>query len=120
VLSADTGFARDYERNPYGDYDENDRFLFPPSTLDERYPAKLIMAAFVVGEQRVAVPWLALREAGSLEAEVDGRAVSLRVTDGELVVRDAAGRSLPFYFEMWFSWAVQNQESGVVLDPATG
>jgi len=120
VLSADTGFARDYERNPYGDYDENDRFLFAPSTLDERYPAKLIMVAFVIDEQRVAVPWLALREAGLLEREVDGETVSLRVTDGELVVRDARGVSVPFYFEMWFSWAVQNQQAGVVLDPATG
>jgi len=118
VLSADTGFARDYERNPYGDYDDSDRFLFAPSTLDERYPAKLIMAAFVIDEQRVAVPWLALRDAGSLEAEVGDATVSLRVVDGELEVRDGDGRLVPFYFEMWFSWAVQNQQSGVVLDPS--
>ena len=119
VLSADTGFARDYERNPYGDYDESDQFIFAPSTLDDRYPAKLIMAAFVVGEQRVAVPWLALREAGSLEAEVGGTTVSLKVSDGELDVRDDEGRLVPFYFEMWFSWAVQNEATGVVLEPAS-
>jgi len=119
VLSADTGFARDYERNPYGDYDESDQFIFAPSTLDDRYPAKLIMAAFVVGEKRVAVPWLALREAGSLEAEVGGTTVSLEVSDGELDVRDDEGRSVPFYFEMWFSWAVQNATTGIVLDPAS-
>lgn len=118
VLSADTGFARDYERNPYGDYDESDQFIFAPSTLDDRYPAKLIMVAFVVGEKRVAVPWLALREEGSLEAEVGGTTVSLQVSDGELDVRDDEGRSVPFYFEMWFSWAVQNEATGVVLDPA--
>ncbi|MGV8896283.1 MAG: DUF3179 domain-containing (seleno)protein [Rhodoglobus sp.] len=117
VLSSNTGHARDYENNPYGDYDQSSTFYFTPSTVDERYPAKMIVAAFIVGEQRVAVPWLALREAGSLEAEVGGEAVSLEVTDGELEVRDGDGRSLPFYFEMWFSWAVQNQESGVVLDP---
>ncbi|QOD92951.1 DUF3179 domain-containing (seleno)protein [Chryseoglobus sp. 28M-23] len=117
VMSASTGFVRDYERNPYGDYDESERFLFAPSTVDERYPAKLIMAAFVIGETRVAVPWLALREVGALEAEVAGEVVTLRVRDGSLEVRDAEGRLVPFYFEMWFSWAVQNGEAGVVLDP---
>ncbi|MGD9999637.1 MAG: DUF3179 domain-containing protein [Ilumatobacteraceae bacterium] len=116
VLSADTGFARDYESNPYGNYDESESFLFAPSILDERYPAKLIMAAFVVGEQRVAVPWLGLREVGSLEAEVDGTIVSLQVHDGILAIRDAEGRSIPFYFEMWFSWVAQNQHSGIVID----
>lgn len=117
VLSADTGYARDYERNPYGDYDDNDRFLFAPSTLDERYPAKLIMAAFLVGDQRVAVPWLALREAGEVEAVVAGVPVVARVVDGELDVTDGEGRVIPFYFEMWFSWAAQNGDAGVVIDP---
>lgn len=117
VLSADTGFARDYERNPYSGYDESDQFIFAPSMLDDRYPAKLIMVAFVVEKQRVAVPWLSLREARSFEAEVGGTTLSMRVSDGELDVRDDEGRSLPFYFEMWFSWAVQNEATGVVLDP---
>ncbi|WP_294180667.1 DUF3179 domain-containing protein [uncultured Schumannella sp.] len=120
VMSDDTGHARDYENNPYGDYDENDVFYFAPSTLDGRYPAKMIVVAFLVGEQRVAVPWLALREVGTFEAEVEGESVTLRVEGGELDVRDAGGQSLPFYFEMWFSWAVQNQESGIVLDPEAG
>lgn len=117
VLSADTGFARDYERNPYGDYDESDRFLFAPSTLDERFAAKLIMVAFSIDDQRVAVPWLALRDAGSLDAMVGETAVSLRAEESELSVTDADGRAVPFYFEMWFSWAVQNGDDGVVLEP---
>lgn len=117
VLSADTGFARDYERNPYGDYDESDSFLFSPSSLDDRYPPKLIMAAFVLDGQRVAVPWLALREAGSMEASVGSATATLRVSNGELTIVDESGTTVPFYFEMWFSWAVHNGESGVVIDP---
>jgi cytochrome c biogenesis protein CcdA len=117
VLSADTGFARDYDRNPYGDYDESDRFLFAPSTLDERFAPKLIMVAFSIDEQRVAVPWLALREARSLDAEVGETSVSLRIDDGELFITDDDAEQVPFYFEMWFSWAVQNADGGVVLEP---
>jgi cytochrome c biogenesis protein CcdA len=117
VLSADTGYTRDYERNPYGDYEVNDQFLFAPSTLDERYPPKLIMAAFLVNGERVAIPWLALREAGELIAEVAGDEVTARAVGGELEVLDADGRVVPFYFEMWFSWAAQNGGSGIVIDP---
>lgn len=117
VLSADTGFARDYERNPYGDYDENDQFLFAPSSLDERFDPKLIMVAFALDEQRVAVPWLALREAGSLDADVAGTTITMRVEGSELVITDDEGRAVPFYFEMWFSWAVQNGDDGIVLEP---
>jgi cytochrome c biogenesis protein CcdA len=117
VLSADTGFARDYERNPYGDYDENDQFLFAPSSLDERFEPKLIMVAFALDEQRVAVPWLALREKGALEAELAGTTLTMSVDGSELMITGYDGRTVPFYFEMWFSWAVQNGENGIVIEP---
>ncbi len=32
------------------------------------------------------------------------------------MISGADGAEIPFYFEMWFSWAVQNDE-GVVFDP---
>ncbi|TVP58466.1 MAG: DUF3179 domain-containing protein [Gemmatimonadales bacterium] len=40
VLSGNTGFARDYTRYPYGNYEENSEFLFPVNSLDDRRPAK--------------------------------------------------------------------------------
>ncbi|MFW5758471.1 MAG: DUF3179 domain-containing protein [Bacteroidota bacterium] len=41
VVSTQTGFSRDYDRIPYGDYStNNDFFLFPYSPEDDRLPAK--------------------------------------------------------------------------------
>lgn len=41
VLNLDTGFSRDYNRYPYGDYiTNNDRILFPLSVVDSRLPSK--------------------------------------------------------------------------------
>ncbi|MFN2395071.1 MAG: DUF3179 domain-containing protein [Bacteroidales bacterium] len=41
VLSRETGFSRDYDRYPYGNYQtDHDRLLFPVNPLDERLPAK--------------------------------------------------------------------------------
>jgi len=42
VVSRNTGFNRNYDRYPYGDYDEvnNNDLLFPQSTVDTRLPMK--------------------------------------------------------------------------------
>jgi cytochrome c biogenesis protein CcdA len=116
IQSDDTGYARDYSRNPYSGYDGSDDFYFRPSEIDARYPPKEIFVAFTVNDTRVAAPWLAFENSRRYETDVDGERVALTKTDGELVVSGADGSEIPFYFEMWFSWAVQNNE-GVVFDP---
>ncbi len=41
VVSTDTGFSRNYQNYPYGDYRTNDNnIIFPVSITDERLPAK--------------------------------------------------------------------------------
>ncbi len=42
AVSFDTGFSRDYNRYPYGDYDrvDNAQLLFPQTTVDPRLPTK--------------------------------------------------------------------------------
>lgn len=117
IQSADTGYARDYARNPYAGYDESDGFYFRPSEIDGRYPAKEIFVAFTVNDTRVAAPWLAFENGRRYETDIDGERVALTKTDSELAISAADGTEIPFYFEMWFSWSVQNDE-GVVFDPA--
>ncbi|MDP3209414.1 MAG: DUF3179 domain-containing (seleno)protein, partial [Rhodoglobus sp.] len=117
IQSDDTGFERDYSRNPYAGYDQSGDFYFRPSDVDERYPAKEIFVAFTVNDTKVAAPWLALENGRRYETDVDGERITLSKTDGELAIIGPDGAEIPFYFEMWFSWAVQNDE-GVVFDPA--
>ena len=117
ILSDNTGFARDYSGNPYGGYDESDDFYFQPSDVDARYPAKEIFVAFTANDTKVAARWLAFENGRTYETTVNGELVSLTKTDGELTITGADGAEIPFYFEMWFSWAVQNSD-GVVFDPA--
>ncbi len=116
IQSDNTGYVRDYSRNPYAGYDRSDNFYFRPSKIDARYPAKEIFVAFTVTGTRVAAPWLAFENGRHYETDVDGERVALTKTDGELVISGADGTEIPFYFEMWFSWAAQNDE-GVVFDP---
>ncbi|MEO5780953.1 MAG: DUF3179 domain-containing (seleno)protein [Arthrobacter oryzae] len=120
ILSENTGHRRDYASNPYGGYDQDDRFIFRPSFNDPRYFAKDIFVAFTVDGTPAAAPWLALENGRSYTTDVGGKTVTLTKADSNLEITGPDNTTIPFYFEMWFSWAVQHQDAGVVYDPRTG
>jgi len=119
VLSDKTGYFRDYSRNPYSGYDTNDRFVFDPSNIDTQFPPKTIMAVFSTKDETpVAVPWLKLRETGTASITVNNVLYTLTVTTtGELSITDHQNNTYPFYFEMWFSFAVQHGNKAQVINP---
>ena len=112
-MSTDTGYSRNYELYPYGDYDNNDDIFFPISIKDSRFPAKEIMYVVNAYNTSVAFPVKQLNES-FISVDVDGYRVSGAIIDGEIIVKDASGKVLPGYHEMWFSWAIHHQEDGVV------
>lgn len=74
VLSRQTGFERDYGRNPYPGYDDVDTspFLFE-GEVDGRLAAKTRMVGLEVDGKAVAVPLEALRRQRLVAVEVAGR-----------------------------------------------
>ncbi len=118
VLSEDTSYVRDYGSNPYAGYESNNRFAFEPSNVDRTFDPKAIMVVFRVDGETFAAPWLALREAGSAEIEKDDVAYKLLVLEnGEVGITDNEGNIFPFYFEMWFSVAVQHTDTLTIINP---
>jgi len=113
VMSTNTGFGRNYDLYPYGDYNNNDDIFFPISIEDTRLPSKEIMYVVNVYDHSVAFQVNGLG-ATSVSAEVADQKVTASIADGEIVVKDSSGKILPGYHEMWFSWAIHHQEDGVV------
>jgi hypothetical protein len=113
VLSANTGFSRNYNFYPYGDYDENETIYFPISVNDNRLPAKEIMYVVNAYNHSVAFQVKKLSET-SVSLDVGGGKVVGTIIDGEIVVKDNTGKTLPGYHEMWFSWAIHHQQDGIV------
>lgn len=117
VLSEDTGYGRNYGRNPYAGYESDNSFIFEPSDIDTTFEPKTIMVVFRDGDTTFATPWLTLREAGSTTVTESGTRYILTVSDtGELTITDDSNESYPFYFEMWFSVAIQHEGSLTVIN----
>ncbi len=79
VLSTDTGFARNYNRDPYGAYNPRSGYyapesgtMFPLLHADTRFPPKAEVIGARTTGAAVAFPLDRLRAAGRAELEVDG------------------------------------------------
>jgi cytochrome c biogenesis protein CcdA len=111
VLSEATGHQRDYGRNPYAGYETDNRFVFEPSGIDTTLPPKEIMVVLPVEDSVLAASWQALRSTGGTTHRIGSTTYTFSVDEtGQLTVVDDAGDTYPFYFEMWFSAAVQHGE----------
>jgi hypothetical protein len=115
VVSEDTGHTRQYGANPYGDYDESEGFIFPPSSTDARFSSKEIMVVFRVNDAAVAAPRAALLAATTATDEVAGEVVTITNDAGTFRIEDSSGAVIPFYIEMWFSYVAQHSDNVVVF-----
>jgi hypothetical protein len=99
VLSRDTGYNRDYGRNPYTGYDAEDGnpFLFR-GELDDRFPPMTRLVGLAGVDDAVAVTLDLLTEQRSVEAELDGRPVVVLWGPGQASALDTgsidAGRDV--------------------------
>lgn len=115
ILSTDTGFSRDYDFYPYGDYDTNDdSFYFPVSYkgADISIPAKELMYATNINGVPVAFVLEDLEMVGEANLTVDGIDVTAKSED-KLMIIDDNGKEYSGYYTMWFSWANHNLKEGV-------
>ncbi len=114
VLSEDTGYTRDYARNPYAGYELEEGTMFPVTVDDQRFFAKELMWSFHVGDTFVAFPYEQLGDE-TLSRDVEGSDVTIE-REGNVIVVTVDGEPVPGYMEMWFSWATQHEDDGVVWD----
>lgn len=114
ILSKDTGYSRNYDISPYGDYDTNDNIYFPISINDTRLPAKEIMHIVNIDDYSVAFQRNALKKSGSATVSVGDKKITAKFIAEEIEVRDETNKLIPGYTAMWFSWATHHQQDGIV------
>lgn len=118
VLSRNTGFAKRYGVDPYGDYyTDNSAIFFPTDNADD---ARLEAKDFVLGVEVNGQYKAYLAEAISQGVTTDqfaGETITIEKSDiGEVTmfVGEAAARKrLPYIGGFWFSWVAVHPETEV-------
>ena len=116
VLSVDTGHQRNYRSNPYGDYFEMDRLMFPVANSDTRLNDKDQIIAVKLGEVAKAYPISEIQRApnGVVRDTIDGQTIVLESnaqTDSARVVQMPANAFVAHTF--WFAWVAFEPDTEV-------
>ncbi len=106
VLDRDTGYSRDYGRDPYGSYYEDDALLFPVEERDDRVHPKTVVHGIEVDGTYTAYKDEDVKELGVIEDTVAD--VPLRIEADEAgavsVTRSDTGEEIVKQRVFWFAW----------------
>jgi hypothetical protein len=114
VLSLDTGYDRDYSRDPYAEYYESRSGFFGFfKGLFEGHEGKELVAGVTVDGRAKAYPLEKLRQSGKTTDTFAGRKLtfSFDPVTGGLEVTDAEGNRVPYITAYWFVWKETHQET---------
>lgn len=116
VLSRDTGYRRDYDRDPYGAYAESREIMFPVEFRARGYhPKERVIGLDLDGAQK-AWPFVELRQTdGRIEDRVGERTVLIEFDDATdtATAYDTDGRELASLTAYWFAWYAFHPETAV-------
>jgi len=123
VLSTDTGFERDYARDPYAGYGQVQRLIFDVQHRDDRFPLKEWVLGVQVGDVHKAYPFSVLARAVNKRGEwvdtVAGKKLRIRfdAAHGTAEATDEQGKPWPGTMAYWFAWVAFHPKTEVLQVP---
>jgi hypothetical protein len=113
VLSTDTGYIRDYKRDPYEDYYKLKRGLFSLFKPGPGEEEKELVAGVIIDEDVQAYSINNLRKKGTITDRLGGKEIRI-IFDTEtdvLTIHDKKGNKIPYIIGYWFVWKGIHPES---------
>jgi hypothetical protein len=72
---------------------------------------------FRIEDKVVGVPYLTLLDGTKYTKKIGEDTITIQ-RDGDLIsISNQMEQEFPFYFEMWFSFYIQNQDNLIIFDP---
>ncbi|MFC2095347.1 DUF3179 domain-containing protein [Candidatus Bipolaricaulota bacterium] len=117
VLSQDTGYSRDYGRDPYGNYYEDSFIWFPVEGRDDRIHPKTVVFGVEVNGAYVAYREEDLISLGAIEDRVGGVRIRIsRDEAGGVWVRDlSTANEIVKERDFWFAWYAFHPDTKLYL-----
>ncbi len=116
VLSDNTGYQRDYDRDPYQGYETSERLMFGVSTKSRKYHPKEKVIGIELGKVTKAYAFSELSKVDSPVKDVLGKIPVQIFYDGNTrtaVIRNKNNRELPSVVGFWFAWYVFHPETRI-------
>lgn len=111
VLSQDTGAARDYGRDPYGDYYSSESVSFGATFNDIRLHPKALVHGIEIDGRYKAYHDEALKTRRTVSDTFAGKEIVITRTDSGELRFTADGESLVSIPGFWFSWLAVHPET---------
>ena len=115
VLTFDTGHRRRYQRNPYGDYFDRPRLMFPVAHEDDRLARKARVIGIRLADRAIAYPLAAIADAegGRVTDRIDGALIVLEADDEANVHLAQAPDEAEIVHTFWFTWAAFHPQTEI-------
>ena len=116
VLSAKTGFSRDYQRTPYVGYDQSEALYFPVDKLNKSYHPKERVLGIDVNGKYKAYPFSELQRSNNQFWDTfNGQKFKILFDKDQQSARvlNEQGQELPSYVSFWFAWAAFHKKTEV-------
>lgn len=115
VLSTDTGFDKDYSRDPYAKYRGAAGLMFPVSAEDDRIHPKSVVHGFDTGGMRVAYAQALLEKNGSHVSDFGDLELTATLhDDGSVTLEDQHSESYVGTRLFWFAWYTFHPDTELV------
>ncbi len=117
VLSLETGYNRNYDRNPYPGYDETLRVWFPLVARSSKFHSKKVVSGFAYKGTFIAIPKEEFKKKHSDTVTVEGNKFLVSYDEALDIIRvsDTLGNELIVTDMYWFAWYAYHPDT-VVLD----
>jgi hypothetical protein len=114
VLSEETGYRRNYNRNPYPGYEELLRVWFPVAAESDRFHTKKVMVGIENRGEYLAIPKEEFRGVGRARVSLGGDGLEITYDlELESVEVTSAGGEVRYFEVYWFAWYAYHPETGV-------
>jgi len=106
ILSRDTGFLRDYDRQPYLGYEESRSLMFPIKNKNDKFHPKEKVLVVLSGDSAKAYPFSELQKVKTpLKDRLGGRDIVIEFKDGDYVTATSiSGNPVDSFVSYWFAW----------------
>ncbi|MCH7880452.1 MAG: DUF3179 domain-containing protein [Proteobacteria bacterium] len=109
VLSTDTGFSRDYARDPYAGYEQSRQLFFQVSNrAPDTYHPKERVVGLDIGGVYKAYPLIELEKYGKSQFTdtINGKTITVNwdSINRSVSITDSSGSEIPSIEGFWFAW----------------